>query len=570
MSLAPDCATTLRICRGALALLGALIVPTAFAQNTVSVGQNFMYSGSSNLGALVMDGGRVGFANFGTGAGFTIEATNATLLRGDIASRYTQVDPHILNLNGTTIINAVAGTGAFPADGMYLSAVSSEGSAFLKVRNLNTVNQNGSASLILRGRVAFENAASTTYSILGDVGIAAGGDYPDLIFRNGIGATFWKVGGTGTSRIDVRFDQVSAKVEAWTGRLWFSAGGMHTDSRFYADTFGTNASGGIDFGGSHTFNGSTLTQLGNFSLGNASAIKVASGTWNQEAFFSVLGRVNIAPGAKLLNTGRMEAVFGGSLSSVGNLGAVFENASSGVFVGSLAGDEFTTNDRLKVVNAGAFTVGAGDTVRAREFVNNAGVLTVDGTLDNRGGQLRLLGGELRGSGIVNGDGIAVGGGPGVAVFNPGNSPGTFTVEGAFELLPGGVLNLEVARLAEGGVAFDRVVASSFFLNGQVNLLVGAGVEESEVVGLSFLDCGGTCSVAYGSNFSFAFPGRPGSTLSAGENGLQITSLAPVPEPGAYLMLVAGLGLVAAAARRRKPQLPTFEGWWRLSASIVRH
>ena len=553
-------ALTVRALKGALALAAATLAPPTLAQSGVYEGQNITLSSGGVLSGLQMDGGRLGFANYGTGAGFTLEASNATFLRGEIASLYTQSNPHVLILNGTTTINAVAGAGAFPANGMYLSAISVEGSASLTVRNFGEVVQAGSASLILRGRVIFENASipnisTSAYSIIKDVGIDTSGDYPDLLFRNGPGATLRKVQGIGISQINVPLEQQSGKVERWEGQLWLNAGGTHTDSSFFADALGLNTLGEIRFGGNHVFNGTTLTQTGNFRLAAGSTINVASGTWTQDAYFNLDGGISVAPGATLRNTGAIEGRSGGSLSVVGAGNRVFENTSTGFFQGSLAGSQ-SGIERLNVVNAGQFTIAYNNAAFVREFTNNAGVLTINGVLDNRGGKLRLLGGELWGTGIVNGEGIQVGGGPGVAVFNPGNSPGTFTVEGAFELLPGGVLNLEIERLPGGGVAFDRVIAGSYLLDGKVNLLVGAGVEESDVTSLRFFDCSGACSVSYGSNFSFDFPGRPGSTLFAGESGLRITALAPVPEPGTYAMLLAGLALVGGLASRRRRGVAT--------------
>jgi|GEM_PF-2169608 len=552
MKLVADYIASPSLRQAVCALSIGFLSAAAAAQTIVSAGEVLNLDGDTSFGRLTMDGGLIRLTNTFTGRGFSIDTNNATFLSGEIASRYVQNGVHVLNLGGTTTINAIAGNGAAPAGGMFLTALSSEGSASLYVRNLGEVSQTGSGPLVLRGKVVFENIRlAGAYTIRENGGVTTDGNYPDLVFRNAPGTTLRKVNGTGISEINVPLEQETAKVEVWNGRLWLNGGGTHRDSRFFADVLGSNPNGELLFGSVHTFRENTLTETGNFTLGGGSTINVTSGTWDQKAFFTANGRINVSSGALLRNSGTLQTAFGGSLAGVGMLGGGFENTSIGTFVGSLAGNPDGIENRLFVLNSGRFTVGGGDTVHAREFVNTAGKLTVDGVLDNRGGKLRLLGGELWGYGIVNGEGIQVGGGPTVAIFNPGGSPGTFTIEGAFELLPGGELNLEVERNAGGGISFDRVVAGSFFLNGKVNLLVGDGVGEADVTGLQFLDCGGACSVTYGSNFSFAFPGRPGSMLFAGENGLQITSLAPVPEPGAYAMLLTGLALLGGVASRRR-------------------
>lgn len=539
---------------GAGLLLGlTMLASPAFAQTVLNEGQVLTLSGPTTFSGLLMDGGMIRLSDANTGAAFTISATDATFQRGEIRSSYVQVGAHTLNLFGTTSINAIATPGLpEPADGMYLTGRSSEGSAFLLARNLGTVVQAGQAPLLLRSRVTFENTVASLYDIRADVGIRATDGHPDTVFINRPGATVWKTNGTGTSDIAVRFDQETAKVEAWVGQLWLSAGGTHRDSRFYADTFGSNQAGGIAFGGAHTFHGNTLTETGNFSMLGGGKIQLASGLWQQNAAFSVhQGSINIAPGARLFNSGTLQTAFTGTLTGSGDGsaagGSSFRNTSSGIFSGSIGLTPGAPSGGINVINGGQFTVTSFDTVTVRDFSNHDGVLSVDGVLSTTDGSLRLLGGELRGSGQINGD-VFVGGGPGTAVFNPGNSPGTMTIDGEFSLLPGGVLNLEIERAA-GGLVFDRVIANSFFLNGRVNFLVGAGVTENDVIGLSLLDCGG-CSVQYGSGFSFDFPGRPGSMLFADASGLHITALAPVPEPGMFAMLLAGLGLVGFAARRR--------------------
>ncbi len=322
-----------------------------------------------------------------------------------------------------------------------------------------------------------------------------------------------------------------------------------------------------------------------------SAINLDSGTWDQKADFEAYGRININPGAVLRNTGNLQTVgwSGGRIaaSGAGAGDALFHNAPGGTFYGSLvaesgyeerfrirnegqlnvrSGDVVSAGDvhnsGMFVVDAtgsasgrdftntgGHFTIRANGSVSARDFVNSGGVLTVDGTLDNWGGTLQLTGGWLAGNGIING-GAIVGGGPSDAIFTPGHSPGTMTINGAFSLLPNGVLEIEIERdPGTGLIAYDRVIADSYFLDGHVRFLVGSGIGTADVSFLDFLGCGGRSCVSYGGNFSFDFPGRPGSELIADESGLRIASLAPVPEPETWALLLAGIGLLGYRARR---------------------
>lgn len=536
-------------------------------------------------GPLMMDGGTLRIGDPSTGRALSISATDAILARGSINHWYSQSPGTTFDFFGTTTVLGGA-IGTYPADGMYFRA-SIFDSQGMTVRNNGTFEQSGTGEITLSGTVRFVNPLNSSYIIMNDRGI--GGTYGS--FLNG--GSFIKTAGSGSSRIEVRFDQHGGKVETWSGGIDLLGGGSHADARFYADTLGTNPTGaGFGFGGVHAFNGaSTLTETGRFRvIGGSGAINLDSGTWDQKANFEVFGRININPGAILRNTGNMETVGWSSgriaVSGVGAGDAMFHNAPGGTFYGSLvaepgfeerfhisnqgqlfvrdgdgvsAGDvhnsgvfSFDSNNvsgRDFTNTGGFFTIRANGYVGARNFVNNGGVLTVDGTLDNDGGTLQLTGGWLAGGGIINGD-VFIGGGPAEAVFTPGHSPGTMTINGVFSLLPNGVLEIEIERdPLTGLVVYDRVIAYSYFLDGKVSFLVGSGIDTNDVNNLDFL-LGCQLCVSYGGNFSFDFPGRPGSQLIASANGLRIHSLAPVPEPGTYGMLLAGLGLIGVIARRR--------------------
>lgn len=533
-------------------------------------------------GPLVMDGGRLRIGDGATGRALWISATDANLAHGTIDHWYSQFSGTTFDFHGTTTV--AGGT----IGSLYFRA-SSFDSQGMTVRNFGTFLQSATGEITLSGPVTFVNETGASYFIQNDRGIL-GGTQGGIL--NKAGSALVKSSGSGTSRIEAPLAQQNGKVEVWSGGIDLLGGGSHADARFFADALGTNASGGgIGFGGNHTFNGSTLTETGRYRVIGGSAINLDSGTWDQKADFEAYGRININPGAVLRNTGNLQTVGGSdgriAASGAGAGDALFHNAPGGTFYGSLvaesgyeerfrirnegqlnvrSGDVVSAGDvhnsGMFVVDAtgsasgrdftntgGHFTIRANGSVSARDFVNSGGVLTVDGTLDNWGGTLQLTGGWLAGNGIING-GAIVGGGPSDAIFTPGHSPGTMTINGAFSLLPNGVLEIEIERdPGTGLIAYDRVIADSYFLDGHVRFLVGSGIGTADVSFLDFLGCGGRSCVSYGGNFSFDFPGRPGSELIADESGLRIASLAPVPEPETWALMLAGIGLLGYRARR---------------------
>lgn len=176
---------------------------------------------------------------------------------------------------------------------------------------------------------------------------------------------------------------------------------------------------------------------------------------------------------------------------------------------------------------------------------------MDGSLDTGAGvTLTLSGGVLNGNGLINGD-VFVGGGSGLASFRPGHSPGHFTINGALAVGANGELELQVQRLADGSLAWDRVSAASIsFLDGAtVRFEIGAGVATRQAQTLGFLDCGSGCNFASGVHW--VIDGAPaGTTLAFTSSGLQL-NVSAVPEPATLLLWLAGLVVLGAGRARAR-------------------
>jgi hypothetical protein len=175
------------------------------------------------------------------------------------------------------------------------------------------------------------------------------------------------------------------------------------------------------------------------------------------------------------------------------------------------------------------------------FAGTGSVLTVNGSLNSSGtlgggGEIRVLG-ESHVTGAVN----------------PGSSPGVLTFTGNLSLDPGSVLNIEIEGLGAGS-GYDRLVVSgratlggalavhlpSIFdgLAGARFTILGA----NEVVGqFAGLADGDFVSVDGG---RFVIDYRPDAVVLE-------RFAAAVPEPQTYAMLLGGLALLGAMARRRR-------------------
>ena len=232
----------------------------------------------------------------------------------------------------------------------------------------------------------------------------------------------------------------------------------------------------------------------------------------------------------------------------GGNSSVFTN--NGVFdVRADADASWNFGGQAALVNNGLFVKSAG----AGETSLSTLALTNNGTIDVRSGSVKLPT-NFTNHGTLTGSGsFALGG----ALTNaghvaPGASPGTLTISGNYAQSAAGFLDVELNAL------------------GNTDLLMVSGT--AGLNGTLALHCFGACSFAVGDQFVIldsvgnltgTFSAMTMSGFATGNflpiydtDGdrvlLRVTqNVVAVPEPETYAMLLAGLGLLALAARRQE-------------------
>ncbi len=113
---------------------------------------------------------------------------------------------------------------------------------------------------------------------------------------------------------------------------------------------------------------------------------------------------------------------------------------------------------------GAFTIGQGSTINSTGDLETAGTTTIDGTLDVA--NLEIIGGTLEGIGTINGN-VQNG-----ATVEPGDAPGTLTINGNYTQDSVGILNIDLGGYPSpfGQLAISGTASLDGTLN--VNLVSG--------------------------------------------------------------------------------------------------
>jgi T5SS/PEP-CTERM-associated repeat protein len=198
----------------------------------------------------------------------------------------------------------------------------------------------------------------------------------------------------------------------------------------------------------------------------------------------------------------------------------------------------------QLASSNGMSLGAG---RALSFNGDS---TVVGNFSNHGAVVGD-GGTLAFSGDVSGAGSYSGNVAFKAAFNPGNSPASVSFNGGnatFET--GSVLNLEVFGPVAGAQYDQLVNINTLTFNGSLNLIFAN--DYVPLAGSSFALFGFNTFAGNLTADNITVTGYDRRRLDfsrlAANGSVSVTA---VPEPETYAMLLAGLGLMGALARRRR-------------------
>ena len=397
--------------------------------------------------------------------------------------------------NNTGTVNVNAGTLRLEGNGTHSGSFAMAAGATLDFRfgthNLNAATTSGAGTFQISGGTVNLNGGNHTAHFLLSGGTLAGTTTPIG------GAADW-TGGAISGAATITFNSTLAMSGDLGKEL---SGGRIVNAGNTTWSGNTGANKNEIFFGNGTFN-----NTGTFTDTNAFDDRMRNaGTFNNNGIFNKQNNTltNVGTGVAFNNTGA---------------GTV--NVQAGVF-----------NVANAMTNAGVVNISAGaifqSSCRGANCFDNTGTMQGNGTIQTQ------LNNELVNTGTIN---------PGGS-----NSIGHLTIDGNLHQMANGVLNFDLASLN----SFDQLtVTHNVTLGGELDIW---NLGYNPVVGDSFVVATFDQRLA-GSTFSSVNPEGFGSgvafSASYHEHDVTLTVTA-VPEPEQYLMLLAGLGLVGAMARRRR-------------------
>lgn len=508
---------------------------------TLTLTGTSVFPGSTNTsiqeGRAVFDGGSFTASNTTANLGIEIAPGNGTSAAMTVKNGAVITTNRVIvggnagnNTGGSATLDMTGGT----INSAQWLAIGSQGNGSSTVNmSGGTVNVNSAGGTLLE--VAVFGAATGTFNISGDahVNVLNNANIQMGSANNGSGsATINQAGGAVTFYSDAGF------TEGGTGLLRIGSATGRTGTYSYNLNGGTLTVSGVARGSGTSFlnfNGGTIRP----TIGNANYI------------VNTIGTVVKAGGARI-DTNSVDIGIQGVLAHDTALGATPDGGLTKMGNGILTLSGINTYTGPTVVEAGTLAITG--SISGSSAID----VKMGATIDFAGiaaGFTVATGQTLKGAGSVNGN-VALGLG---SFLSPGESPGVLTVTGNLNLTQA------VAAAASHALVFEiGALASSDVItmpSGTLNLGAALAFDDFNFSALPGIGIDTYTLFATGSQIGGALDANTAlltgeigggyfGTLALADGGTDLV-LVVVPEPASAMMLLGGLGVMAAKRRRRE-------------------